>query len=72
MSTPVPTPPTVDPTYTSHAATAAVISGGMVEIATWVASLYHVSVPATVAAASVAIITPFLSVGLKKAGVLSS
>lgn len=64
--------PVSDPTYTSHATTAAVMAAGIMEIATWGASLDHITVPTSVGLAAAAIITPFLSVGLKKFGVLSS
>ena len=61
-----------DTTYTAHATTATTMTVALVEIATWLVGLEQIRVPASVGVAFVAVITPFVSVGLKKLGILSA
>ena len=60
-----------DSSYTTHATTAAAMSAAFVAIGSWVAALYNLNPPAEVIAAAVVIITPLLSYGLKKLGIVS-
>lgn len=61
-----------DPNYTFHATTATAMSAALVAVVTWVMEQYHLVVPTEIVAAAVLVITPFVSLTLRKLGVATA
>lgn len=64
--------PQPDPTYTGHTMAAVTIGGAVAMIVSWVVSLFGVMMPPEVSAAFSIVLTPLVSVAMKKMGMLSS